>query len=85
MKQFSNKLTAGKIASLLKVQLEGNPDSIINNASELTEANSQSMCFLGNAKFFSAARECKAGLLFVDPDVDKTNLPATNMIIVPQP
>jgi len=69
-------MSAGDIASRLSLVLEGNPSLQIDNASELSDAKANSICFYENDKYKNDLKYSKAGLVIVPKDFNikiKTN------------
>ena len=61
--------TAAQIAELVKGELKGNPDVIVNRVSSLKDADAQSVSFVGNKKYVNQLDETKAGVVLVNADL----------------
>ena len=64
-----NQQTAAQIAELVKGELKGNPDIIVNRVSSLKEADSSSVSFVGNKKYVNQLDETAAGVVLVNKDL----------------
>lgn len=66
MKYFRNELSLSAISQFLNLNIPADKANLIfNNVAELTEANSQSVCFFENEKYLNQAENSKAGMIFV--------------------
>ncbi len=85
MKKFARSLSPRLIIDQLdkKYLLINNKE--LDNVAELKEANSHSVCFYQDNKFFDALQNSEAGLIFVPLDFDPTQKQNTNLIFVEKP
>lgn len=57
---------ATEIASLIDGKIEGNPERKINTISKIEEADSNSLCFIGNPKYEHYLYDTKAGIVIIN-------------------
>jgi UDP-3-O-[3-hydroxymyristoyl] glucosamine N-acyltransferase len=65
-------VTAGELAGLLGVSVEGDPARPLSAAAPLESATEIDLAFAANSKAFDQARECRAGCIIVPPDYPAT-------------
>ena len=63
------QFTAEQIATLLKGQVEGNPEVLVNQLSKIEEADSNSLTFLANPKYEHFIYDSKAGIIVINDDL----------------
>jgi len=85
MKHFQTKLTLEAIAETIPGKLYKRFDGTFSNATEMQDADSQSVCFFENSKYLEQAKQTKAGLLFVPVDFDIEINTFCNLIAVENP
>ncbi|MEA1972017.1 MAG: UDP-3-O-(3-hydroxymyristoyl)glucosamine N-acyltransferase, partial [Candidatus Cloacimonadota bacterium] len=85
MKQFDVKINLDLISSQISGNLQKINNNNFDNVSELNSANSHSVCFYENSKYFDQLINSKAGLIFVKQDFDKPKDLNTNLIFVEHP
>jgi UDP-3-O-[3-hydroxymyristoyl] glucosamine N-acyltransferase len=76
-------LTAGDLASYLRLPLRGNPATRITAAAMLDDAGPQHLAFAGSPKYFETAARSAAGCIIALPEFE--NVPGQTVIESPQP
>lgn len=84
MKRFPKDYTAGEISALIQGEFIGDPSHLIDNFADPSEANSSSLIFLEQEKFFSKAMASKAGLIICTQEF-ASRLGNSNLIIQEKP
>ena len=79
------RLTIGQLALMINGQVEGNPDSVINNYSKIEEATEGCLTFLANPKYTHYIYTTKATAVLVRKDFVPEHAITTNLIRVDDP
>jgi len=85
MKTFKSEFTPAFISQWIPGELVERKTLNLKSASELDEADQQSICFYQNKSFYDKLLKSKAGLIFVPADFDESLLPNTNLLKVEKP
>jgi len=85
MKNFEKHFRISQISELISEEKSIKHDALLTNASELKEANENSVCFFENEKFSEDLKASPAGLIFVPADFDKSLKPDSNLIFSENP
>jgi len=85
MKKFSVPLKLEQISAHIPGKIITRKKVILNNVSELKEANQNSICFFENSKYSEDFKSTSAGLVFVLPDLDQSLNTHSNLILVDKP
>jgi len=76
------EFSAQQIAHILKGNVEGNPNCMVNNFSKIEEGKPHTLTFLANPKYSSHIYETEASIALVNNDfVPEKSLPATLTLI----
>lgn len=67
------QISAKEIAYILKAEILGNQDIVVNKLAKIEEADESSICFIANPKYEHFALDSKAGILVVNSDFDCKN------------
>ena len=76
------QITAKELAYLLKAEIVGNPDAIVNKLAKIEEADNSSISFIANPKYEQFAEESHAGILVVNKDFECRNKNGTTFLKV---
>ncbi|MDR1951950.1 MAG: UDP-3-O-(3-hydroxymyristoyl)glucosamine N-acyltransferase [Elusimicrobiota bacterium] len=76
------KLTLEQLANLVSGELIGEKSKEVTNASGLLEADQNCVSFLGNMKYIEAAKNTKAGVIFISKDTNEKDFAGKNVIKV---
>ena len=63
------QFTAEQIATLLKGQVEGNPETLVDQLSKIEEAGPKSLTFLANPKYEHFIYDTDAGIIVINEDL----------------
>lgn len=63
------QFTAEQIATLLKGQVEGNPETLVDQLSKIEEAGPKSLTFLANPKYEHFIYDTDAGVIVINEDL----------------
>src|SRR5690606_40928443 len=63
------QFTAEQIATLLKGQVEGNPETLVDQLSKIEEAGPKSLTFLANPKYEHFIYDTEAGIIVINEDL----------------
>ena len=85
MKKFDFVINLDLIASQIPGKLDKIAECTFDNVTELHSANSNSICFYENDKYYDQLIHTKAGLIFVREDFEKPAELNTNLIYVKYP
>jgi len=77
------KLSAGEIATILKLPIRGNEDRAISGAAMLQDAGPSDLAFVGGAKYFEAGLSSRAGCIIAIADYQGAS--GQTIIESPQP
>jgi UDP-3-O-[3-hydroxymyristoyl] glucosamine N-acyltransferase len=75
--------TLAELAKLTSTQLIGDPQHRISHVADLENAQSQDASFLMNHRYTAAMKDSKAGVVFIDPNVEP--IPDRNFLISDNP
>jgi len=78
-------LTAGAVARAVGGELRGDADFVVSAVAPLDRAGPADITFLATAKYAALARETRAGVLLVSPDLADTESVAPVRIVVEKP
>ncbi len=84
MKRFKGTLTAAQIAHVLKAELIGASDILLDSVTEPTNATNRSIIFLEQEKLLEIVRNAEPGLVITTADF-AGQLPGKNLIITEKP
>ncbi|MFT4644148.1 MAG: UDP-3-O-[3-hydroxymyristoyl] glucosamine N-acyltransferase [Planctomycetota bacterium] len=76
------QISAKELAYLLKAEILGNPDTIVNKLAKIEEADKSSICFIANPKYDHYALDSQAGIIVVNNDFDCVNNQGTTFLKV---
>ncbi|MCU0328637.1 MAG: UDP-3-O-(3-hydroxymyristoyl)glucosamine N-acyltransferase [Chitinophagales bacterium] len=79
------KFTAAQIAKIINGAIQGDPNKTVTHLSKIEEANSESLCFLANPKYYHFAQNTLAAILLVDRDFKNPTPDTTTLISVEDP
>ena len=85
MKKFQNSIKIEELIRFIKGKIILRTKATLNNVSELSEANKQSLCFVNDIKFLETAKSSEAGLILVKNDFNENELPNSNLMKVENP
>ena len=70
--------SASQIAQLIGGEIIGNPDATVSDISDIVNSRPDTLCFLGDKKYYSYLPETKASIVLLSRDIDiPQHCPAT--------
>ncbi|MBN1183284.1 MAG: UDP-3-O-(3-hydroxymyristoyl)glucosamine N-acyltransferase [Bacteroidales bacterium] len=76
------EFTAKMIAEFLKGEIEGNPDSVVNDVSKIEEGKPGTLAFLANPKYAKYLYETRASIILINKDFELEKSVNTTLIRV---